>query len=37
VDAPLFFLLQAKCEVIARDLGVATGSVVLATPVPYQP
>jgi uncharacterized protein with ATP-grasp and redox domains len=27
--APLFFLLQAKCSVIARDLGVAEGGVVL--------
>ena len=25
----LFFLLQAKCPVIARDLGVAVGSIVL--------
>ncbi len=27
--APLFFLLQAKCAVIARDLGVDEGAVVL--------
>jgi len=27
--APIFFLLQAKCDVIARDLGVAKGSIVL--------
>jgi len=27
--APLFFLLQAKCSVIARDLGVDEGSIVL--------
>lgn len=26
---PIFFLLQAKCSVIARDLGVKTGSTVL--------
>jgi uncharacterized protein with ATP-grasp and redox domains len=25
----LFFLLQAKCPVIARDLGVPAGSLVL--------
>jgi len=28
-QAPLFFLLQAKCSVIAQDMGVAEGSVVL--------
>ena len=27
--APLFFLLQAKCSVIAQDLGVTEGAVVL--------
>ncbi len=27
--APIFFLLQAKCNVIARDLGIAEGSSVL--------
>ena len=27
--APVFFLLQAKCSVIARDLGVATGDIIL--------
>ncbi|MFP4683908.1 MAG: damage-control phosphatase ARMT1 family protein, partial [Ectothiorhodospira sp.] len=27
-DAPVFFLLQAKCGVIADDLGVETGAVV---------
>jgi uncharacterized protein with ATP-grasp and redox domains len=27
--APLFFLLQAKCSVIARDLGVEEGNVVV--------
>jgi uncharacterized protein with ATP-grasp and redox domains len=27
--APIFFLLQAKCSVIARDLGVDEGSVIL--------
>ena len=26
---PIFFLLKAKCPVIARDLGVSTGSIVL--------
>ena len=28
-SAPIFFLLQAKCSVIAQDLGVAEGSIVL--------
>ncbi|WPL18186.1 hypothetical protein Thiowin_03245 [Thiorhodovibrio winogradskyi] len=28
-QAPVFFLLQAKCAVIAGDLGVPIGSVVL--------
>ncbi|MDX2507777.1 MAG: ARMT1-like domain-containing protein [Gammaproteobacteria bacterium] len=28
-SAPLFFLLQAKCSVIAQDLGVSEGAVVL--------
>ena len=28
-SAPIFFLLQAKCSVIARDLGVAEGGTVL--------
>lgn len=27
--APIFFLLQAKCSVIARDLGVDQGSTIL--------
>jgi damage-control phosphatase, subfamily I len=27
--APVFFLLQAKCEIIARDLGVETGGLVV--------
>jgi len=31
-DGPVFFLLQAKCGVIARDLGVEEGSVVLKPP-----
>jgi hypothetical protein len=26
--APIFFLLQAKCSVIAAELGVATGSII---------
>jgi uncharacterized protein with ATP-grasp and redox domains len=30
--APIFFLLQAKCRVIARDLGVATGDIILRQP-----
>jgi len=28
-SAPLFFLLQAKCNVIARDLGITEGGTVL--------
>ena len=28
-SAPIFFLLQAKCNVIARDLGIAEGDIVL--------
>jgi len=28
-SAPIFFLLQAKCSVIARDLGIAEGGTVL--------
>jgi len=28
-SAPIFFLLQAKCKVIARDLGIAEGGTVL--------
>ena len=30
LDAPLCFLLQAKCAVIAEDIGVAPGSVIIA-------
>lgn len=29
VDAPIFFLLKAKCPVIARDIGVSKGSTIL--------
>jgi len=29
VDADIFFLLQVKCEVIARDLGAKVGGVVV--------
>ncbi len=29
VDAPICFLLQAKCSVIAEDIGVPTGSVII--------
>jgi uncharacterized protein with ATP-grasp and redox domains len=29
VSAPIFFLLQAKCSVIARDLDVATSDIIL--------
>lgn len=28
-SAPIFFLLQAKCNVIARDLGITEGDIVL--------
>ncbi len=28
-QAPIFFLLQAKCNIIAQDLGVTEGAVVL--------
>jgi hypothetical protein len=35
VDAPIFFLLQVKCPVIGRDLGVPDFSVVV-TDVPRQ-
>jgi damage-control phosphatase, subfamily I len=31
-QAPIFFLLQAKCTIIARDLGVPTGSIVVKAP-----
>jgi damage-control phosphatase, subfamily I len=31
-QAPLFFLLQAKCAIIARDLGVTPGSTVVKGP-----
>lgn len=27
---PIFFLLKAKCQVVARDLGVENGSIILA-------
>jgi len=30
VEKPIFFLLKAKCEVIARDIGCPVGSLVLA-------
>ena len=29
LDKPIFFLLKAKCQVIADDLGVPVGSLVL--------
>jgi uncharacterized protein with ATP-grasp and redox domains len=29
-ERPIFFLLKAKCRVVARDLGVAEGSIILA-------
>ncbi len=30
IDAPIFFLLKAKCDVVARHLGVKRGDLVLA-------
>jgi len=30
-DAPVFFLLKAKCDVVARHLGVKKGDLVLAS------
>ncbi|NEX21114.1 DUF89 family protein [Thiorhodococcus mannitoliphagus] len=32
-SAPVFFVLQAKCSVIAAELGVAPGDIVLKAPV----
>jgi len=32
VDRPVFFLLKAKCSVIAQDLGCPTGSIILQGP-----
>ncbi len=29
-EKPLFFLLKAKCQVVARDLGIREGSLILA-------
>jgi len=29
-NRPIFFLLKAKCQVIARDIGVEEGSIILA-------
>ena len=29
-ERPLFFLLKVKCQVVARDLGVKNGSIILA-------
>jgi uncharacterized protein with ATP-grasp and redox domains len=36
VNAPVFFLLIAKCPIIARDIGVSVGDMILAraTPTP---
>ena len=35
VRLPIFFLLKAKCQVIARDLGVEQGSIVLKRHNPH--
>jgi uncharacterized protein with ATP-grasp and redox domains len=32
VDAPVFFLFQAKCSVVAADLGVPVGSILCRPP-----
>jgi hypothetical protein len=32
IRAPVFFLLQAKCQIIADDLGVPVAGVVLKAP-----
>ena len=29
-NRPIFFLLKAKCQVVARDIGVEEGSIILA-------
>lgn len=29
-NRPIFFLLKAKCQVIARDIGIEEGSIILA-------
>ncbi len=31
IDRPIFFLLKAKCHVLAKDLGVEKGDIVLAS------
>ena len=31
IDKPIFFLLKAKCHVLAKDLGVNKGDIVLAS------
>lgn len=33
-EGPIYFLLQAKCAVVARDLGVAEGTTVLRAQTP---
>ena len=30
-ERPIFFLLKTKCQVIARDIGVERGSIILMT------
>jgi damage-control phosphatase, subfamily I len=32
MSGPIFFLLQAKCSVIADDLGVQPGAIILKGP-----
>ena len=31
IDGPIYFLLKAKCQVLAKDLGVEKGDIVLAS------
>lgn len=35
-EKPIFFLLKVKCQVIARDLGVKEGSIILAETGPMK-
>ena len=28
-ERPIFFLLKAKCPIIARDLGIESGDIIL--------
>jgi uncharacterized protein with ATP-grasp and redox domains len=37
VEAPVFFLLKAKCQVVSRHLGARLGDLVITTPVTEAP